>query len=124
LELSELGLSQSKVVSSVLELPLELVAVLLGSEGASFPTLAAEGKIATANPFLVEQAFAGGGLGLPLVATADEFGDEDTRWREEVGSCRRLETFHVALLVLVRRNPSRMTSLGSVSCVKTNFRSR
>lgn len=82
--LGELGLSQSEVGSSALELQLEFVAFLLGSEGAFFPTLAAVGKIATANPLFVKETFAGGGLGLPLVATADEFGDENTRWREEV----------------------------------------
>ena len=82
---------------------LEVEEILLGLAGAVFPTLAAEGKIACVDLLFVEQAFARAGFGLPLVATADEFGDENARGGEEVdGGGRLVWIVHVSILVLVR----------------------
>ena len=77
---------------------LEFLDFLPRCQGAVFPRPATGLEIAAVDLLFVEQAFASGCLDLPLVATADELGDEDARGREEVVGRRRFgRTIHVSI---------------------------
>src|SRR4051812_41537515 len=90
---------------STLELLLEFLEFLLSSHGALFPTLPTEAQIAAVDLLLAILTLPGGGLGLPLVAAADEFGNEDSRWCAEVTGGGRLGwTVHLLILRVVHRN--------------------
>ena len=77
---------------------MEFLEILLRRQGAVFPRPATGLEIAAMDLLFVEQAFASGRLDLPLVATADELGEEDARGREEVVGRRRFgRTIHVSI---------------------------